>query len=506
MRPSSVVAWTPVGVLFASMWWGACRRSPDSAPARDAGPTAASGPGTLCVEQPDGCLLCDDGRDTETTFLDPEEPRPILCDPRDDEDCVEFCSRVQAPCAVPWAKGNTCKLGSELEYRRAIFLRDAAGSAEANVQGKVVDDAGRRIEGARIRVWVAGPGATTPIFDEVSGRDGSFRLKLPIGAWTYSLRVSAPGKATELIERLPLDRSGPERNERADRPPAPPRLYRLGDELVFKGRVVDGSSGEPISDVNVEAVRGPDDAVPLGEARSGADGSFTLGGLEGRRYHLRVTKFGWRPLAAKATPAAAAPRVALKLGRASVIRGLVLDEDGAPETNATVAALQSGAAGAPNLPILWSTDGEGAFAQDRFVPGPYYVWARRGEMLSYPPEKVELSENRESELKLVLSHKGARVTGRVRPYAGTVLGEGRARVLMVSRSPLAFPRPAVGEVRAGGAFTLAGLLPGRYEIVIRDGLRTLAIIDGPRTVEVPIEPDSAVALEGTIVVRGGLED
>src|SRR5205085_668959 len=96
----------------------------------------------------------------------------------------------------------------------------------------------------------------------------------------------------------------------------------------------------------------------------------------------------------------AGPRVQLKLARAAVIRGVVVDDEGTPETNATVAALLSGAAGAPNLPILWTTDGEGAFAQDRFAPGPYYVWARRGEMLSYPPEKVELGENRETEIKL----------------------------------------------------------------------------------------------------------
>ena len=64
-------------------------------------------------------------------------------------------------------------------------------------------------------------------------------------------------------------------------------------------------------------------------------------------------------------------------------------------------------------------------------------------------------------------------------------------------------------LRARGAHRrgeFGGVLPGRYEITIRDGLRTLAIEEGPRAVEVPIEPNSAVTLDATIVVRGGLED
>jgi hypothetical protein len=71
----------------------------------------------------------------------------------------------------------------------------------------------------------------------------------------------------------------------------------------------------------------------------------------------------------------------------------------------------------------------------------------------------------------------------------------------MGRSPLAFPRKAVGEVDKGGAFTIAGVLPGRYELSIRAGPRVFPIISGPREVEVPIEEGATVDLPETVIVR-----
>ena len=56
---------------------------------------------------------------------------------------------------------------------------------------------------------------------------------------------------------------------------------------------------------------------------------------------------------------------------------------GAAQTvaHAVVIALPSGPFGAGASPIIWTTDTDGKFAQDRFRPGTYYLWARHGEML-----------------------------------------------------------------------------------------------------------------------------
>ena len=73
--------------------------------------------------------------------------------------------------------------------------------------------------------------------------------------------------------------------------------------------------------------------------------------------------------------------------------------------------------------------------------------------------------------------------------------------MLLGRSPLALPRKVVGDMNGGGAFTVRGVLPGRYEINVRAGARLLPIAQGPRDVEVPIEAGATVELPEAIVVR-----
>jgi hypothetical protein len=204
----------------------------------------------------------------------------------------------------------------------------------------------------------------------------------------------------------------------------------------------------------------------------------------------------------KGVQAGPGARVSIKLTRATVIRGVVRDKDGDPEPNATVAAVLSEIPGIPTTPIFWTSDNTGAFAQDRFAPGTYYLWARRGDMLAYPPEKIELTNGADVEVSIVLKQKGARVTGTVVPQVGFPISPD-ARALLISRSsPLAFPRPAVADLDDNdGRFTFTGLLPGRYELSVRDGTKPLAIVAGPREVEIPIDADVTVPLKDSIVVR-----
>ena len=89
-------------------------------------------------------------------LVDPDAVPASLCDPKDDGNCVDFCSRLAPECAVPWRTVPSCLLPSEQEFRREIFRRDTADRPEAHVQGRVTDEAGRRIEGAKISVWLQG--------------------------------------------------------------------------------------------------------------------------------------------------------------------------------------------------------------------------------------------------------------------------------------------------------------------------------------------------------------
>jgi hypothetical protein len=386
-----------------------------------------------------------------------------------------------------------------MAFRRAVFNRDTADRPELVLPGRVTDETGHRLEGVHVDIWVVRGAQYTPLGDDVSAKDGTFKLHLRNGPWTYALRLRRAGLASEIVDRL-----GPEKLTASGTQPA--RTFRLAPEAVARGRVVDTESGAPVADVLLQAVRNPEDAVDISETRSGADGSFVLGGLEARRYSLRVSKFGWQAAVAKNAFTAPATRVTIKLVQQTAIRGVVLNADGTPEPNATVAAVLSDVPGALTLPIFWTTDAEGSFAQDRFTPGTYYLWARRGDMLVYPPEKIELEDKGEVSVELHLDHKGARVTGQVISRPGYRLSPG-TRALLLARSPsLAFPRPAVGALDESGHFMVTGVLPGRYELSVRDGSRTLTIAQGPRDVEVPIDPDTTVALKEPVVVRAQLAE
>jgi hypothetical protein len=422
-------------------------------------------------------------------MLDPEEPPSSLCDPKEPAKCIDFCSRLAPECAAPWFRGSTCLLGSEEDFRREIFRRDTADRPEVVLMGRLTDDAGRRIEGAKIRVWFQG----AAVADEVSGKDGSFRVRLRLAAAPYAVRISHPGYATEITEA------------RLDKPVPAIRSFRLGAESTLRGRVVD-TTGAPVPRVAVRASRGPEDVIEISAAQTGEDGQFVITGLESRRYVLSASRFGWLPASVRTVVAVGSPRVTIHLTRTGVIRGTVLDIDREPEANALVVAMLSGGFGATISPIIWTTDAYGKFAQDRFGPGTYYLWARQGERLVYPPEKIELAEGHlDVEAELTVAHKGARVRGRISVSSSLPVAP-ETRAVLVGRSPLAFPRKAVGDVDKGGGFTISGVLPGRYELSIRVGPRVFPIISGPREVEVPIEEGATVDLGETIWVRARPEE
>ena len=64
----------------------------------------------------------------------------------------------------------------------------------------------------------------------------------------------------------------------------------------------------------------------------------------------------------------------------------------------------------------------------------------------------------------------------------------------------------MGDVDKTGSFTIAGVLPGRYELSIRAGPRLFPIISGPREVEIPIEEGATVDLAEPVMVRARPEE
>jgi hypothetical protein len=170
-----------------------------------------------------------------------------------------------------------------------------------------------------------------------------------------------------------------------------------------------------------------------------------------------------------------------------------------------VAAVLASAPGVPSPPIVWTSDGDGRFAQDHFVPGTYYLWARRGDMLSYPPSRIELSADQVVDVRMTLGHKGGRVQGRIELQEKDI-GPGSVSIELLPRSPLSFPRNPVAKVDAKGAFVLTGVLPGKYRISPRSGIRTMSIVSGPREIEMPIEPGQSLSLDKPLELKARIEE
>ena len=304
------------------------------------------------------------------------------------------------------------------------------------------------------------------------------------------MRVSRPTLATEIADL------------RIDKPGTTVRNFRLAPENVIRGRVV-SSKGEPIAGATVHAVRNAEDPVASGEAQSADDGTFALGGLDSKRYYLRASKFGWLPETLKWTVAAPAKGIAFKLARTGVIRGKAVDADGEGQANATVVALLSGRLRRRRRRrSSGASTATGTFAQDRFQAGTYYLWARHGEMLVYPPEKIEISRSGSGRRgRATLSHKGARVRGRV-------VTTRRASPSSLTRAPCSSGarRSRSRAKRSARSTTTASSSSGRCcpgatkspSASARASCRSPA---APREVEIPIDPGATVDLPEPITVR-----
>lgn len=437
--------------------------------------------GVACIRQQEGCILCV----ARHTPAEVEERLRRLCNPKKTTECTEFCTTLAAECATPWRSGPNCLAQSEDEFRRQQFWLEAADRPSAELVGRVLDAESKKLDGARVEL-ADGP---TVVAEATTGKDGGFRIPLRVGS--YTMRVSRSGYATQLeTVRLLADK-------------APPfHVLRMSPEERISGHVLDGS-GAPVAGVTVLAVRVTADPLSVAEAQTGADGAFTLRGLDAHRYALRVLAFGYR---AVETPRVQAPatRVLWHLERTHIVRGLVTTTDGTPQAQAKILILATGG-GAESPVSAWTSGADGRYAIDGLSPGSYLMWAQKNDRATYPPMRVTLeAEDLEPlDVGLTIDHEGALVTGYVVDPDGRPLGG--LHVDLSPRWPLALPIALGAETGRDGKFSVDGLTPGRYEILVRQGPRPLPLLEGPRDVEVPIEEGEEVDLDGKVKVRPKLD-
>lgn len=364
------------------------------------------------------------------------------------------------------------------------------------VAGRVVDSAGAPVAGAALILdvvsgnwgirssqvrWNRGPGR------DQTDAEGRFELaSLPEGE--FELRAKAPGFLDGVLHVSELAEQ--ERREGL--------VLQLGKPRAIVGRVVwpDGTPASGAS-VAVDPVTGAPEALRV--AFADEEGAFSFEGLIEGAYDVSArvrlaedvdedgnvvpARSGVAFARAVASDTSA---LELRLGAGSVLRGRVVDGDGAPCAQFELRAVPVIGGEALALP---AREVQGAFHSDdgRFElaglhPGTWELRAAFGVYRS-PGERVEVRETG-ADVELVLETKPM-LAGVVRDESGAPVG--RARVTFIPLEEvdgLPSYRRGGGETWTDGAgrFQFLEIEPGRIELHAV-GLRQGAAL--PRTIDVP---------------------
>lgn len=252
----------------------------------------------------------------------------------------------------------------------------------ASISGKVTDEKGQPVAGARVRITremgirrmlrgaASNPGALFGGQGVLTVADGSFRLRGLEPERNLLLEAAKSGYATARKPGVSL-KAGDAIKDLA-------LVVRRG--LEARGKVVD-AQGQPVAGAEIRAAHredgmmggtrvqmrlmGMDREKP--DAVTGSDGAFLLKGLEEGQYTLAVARDGFArktvpSLEVKATGENVWPPVALVAG--APIAGLVKDSAGGPISGAQIFAIDVGSGGRPQNS---TSDAEGKFRLEGFT-------------------------------------------------------------------------------------------------------------------------------------------
>jgi uncharacterized protein (DUF2141 family) len=284
----------------------------------------------------------------------------------------------------------------------------------------------------------------------------------------------------------------------------PDRPAAVAGTAVVRGRVMSADTGLPLRRAKV-SLRDPRE--PQGRSvTTDAAGAFAFEAVPKGRYRLRASKARYVDTALGARRPGAPGRafdladgqkvenLTIALATAGVITGRVLDDGGEPMTGATVMALRRKAADGTGrftpTSAYTRSDDTGAYRLFGLEPGRYYVSARldgdrhgddvdaspSGLAPTYYPSTPVASEAQPIDVTAGAEAAAdiALVATRVTTISGEVFdAAGRpafAGIIMLRPgSDATAADSAVAVVRPGGngAFTLSGVAPGDYTMMVR---------------------------------------
>ncbi len=358
--------------------------------------------------------------------------------------------------------------------------------AGAPAEGRVVDPEGKPIEGAVIEsrpasmVSAYSPRPRPARHQVRSGADGRFTIPA-LDEGQFVLRAThprfQPGESKE------VDSDG--------------RSPRSGIEIVLKpggriaGQVVDAEGlAEPFARVRINTADPGEPGAGLRTAVCGPDGKFDVAGLPLLPVELVAASddASSTNVAFDLSERPEYDHVRIELEFADRVDGVVTDPDGTPIEDAEVVCVGHKIGAIGTRPVVSeTTDADGHFACTGLVPGEYALTARRpyanNNQSPWMRSAGVTATTGEEPVTIVLPLDGA-ITGKVELSDGTVATDFEVAV-DESGAPRRFQSP-------DGRFTLDGLSPRQYELVVSIGTRSTEV-------DVAV-PEGGVADVGTVEV------
>jgi len=382
--------------------------------------------------------------------------------------------------------------GRELHAGEVVNVELQLPLGGRTLSGIVTDATGGPINGARIDAAKLGAMArpTDAVASTLTGTDGRYTLTVAEGQLLVAASEPSYSPQSRFVE---VGANGAV----AD--------FSLVPGGVIEGIVRDEKTRDPVPGAQVIARRDAP-AMMLGEsavhdAKSGADGRFRIAGLRPGAYELGANaakRASKSPTIVGLGVAEQVTDVEILVGNAPVIRGVVVDETGAPAPNVDVNAFSGRGEGSEA-----KSDAKGAFTIEGLAAGKYMVMGRSDQFLPAGMTHVALRDKDLEGIKVSVE-RGLRVKGHVeRRQICDVSLELDDTAMTEREMPMMIAPITTGP---DGEFEVGPAHPGSYEVSARcqsgeQGRKKVEVKAGIGDIVVEVKPGASIA--GKVVDGAG---